>query len=147
MTPLVIKLFLMVPRGKEGDVVHRFGRTTLMPMTTTTLQGLVGLARCRDRNLPAPTVSAAGRLTVPLPGWRPPDWQGSIARMETASSEQLIISALLFAAIKSRTMAPVHLTSLAGINMPYGKEIGGGRRELPCICYRQTAMHLRFFRE
>lgn len=49
--------------------------------------------------------------------------------METAASEQLVISALLFAAIKSRTMAPVHLTSLAGINMPYGKEIcmGGGQ--------------------
>lgn len=61
-------------------------------------------------------------LTVPLPGWHPPDWQGFFARMETASSEQLIISALLFAAIKSRTMAPVHCTSLAGINMPYGKE-------------------------
>lgn len=24
MTPLVLKLFLMVPRGKKGDVVHRF---------------------------------------------------------------------------------------------------------------------------
>lgn len=46
--------------------------------------------------------------------------------METVSSEQLVISALLFAAIKSRTMAPVHLTSLVGINMPYGKEICAG---------------------
>lgn len=58
--------------------------------------------------------------------------------METVSSEQLVISALLFAAIKSRTMAPVHLTSLVGINMPYGKEVftgGGGRgRDIPCVC-------------
>lgn len=126
-------------RGKEGDVVHRLGRTTLTPMTTTTLRGLLGLACCRDGNLPGPAISAAGRLMVPLPGWHPPDWQGSFARMETASSEQLVISALLFAAIKSRTMAPVHLNSLAGINMPYGKEIcrGGGQgrgRDLPCVC-------------
>lgn len=68
MTPLALKLFLMVPRVKEGDVFHRFGRTMLMQMTMTALQGLLGLAHCRDRNLPAPAVSAAGWLTVPLPG-------------------------------------------------------------------------------
>lgn len=102
------------------------GSANAMLVTRTTLWGLLGLACCQDSNLPTTAASAAGRVMVPLPGWHPPDWQGSLARMETVSGEQLVISALLFAAIKSRTMAPVHLTSLAGINMPYGKEVCTG---------------------
>lgn len=130
----MIKPFLTVPRGREGDVVCHLGRMSLMPMTRTALKGLLGLAGCRDCNLPAPAALAAGRLTVPWVGGRSRDWQGSFARMETACSEQLIISALLFAAIKSRTMAPVHLTSLAGINMPYGKGIcKGGKSFLASV--------------
>lgn len=109
-------------------------------MTRTALKGLLGLAGCRDCNLPAPAALAAGRLTVPRAGGRPRDWQGSFARMETACGEQLVISALLFAAIKSRTMAPVHLTSLTGINMPYGKGIcKGGRASLRLLKVNSNA--------
>lgn len=127
----------MAPQAEEADVVLCFGRAVLMLVTRTTLWGLLGLACCQDSNLPTTAASAAGRATVPLPGWHPPDWQGSSASMETVSSQQLVISALLFAAIKSRTMAPVHLASLVGINMPYGKEIcrrvGAGGESSLCL--------------